>query len=95
MDSRLNFKEHLEIVFKSSDIIYDQASDASLQRKLESIQYMMHYPQQVQYEERQKKNYQEFGFESLQQRLCYRKLFYFYRTFNPIDWFLYRGSIAI
>ena len=73
MDSRLDFKEHLEIIFKKNsktigllrklqnllprkslitvhksfirphidygDIIYDQANNASFQRKLESIQY--------------------------------------------------------
>ena len=65
------------------DIIYDQAHNASFHQKLESLQYnaCLAITGAIRGSSREK-IYQELGFEFLQQRRWYRKLFSFYRVFK-------------
>ena len=65
------------------DIIYDQAQNASFHQKLESLQYnaCLAITGAIRGSSREK-IYQELGFESLQQRLWYRKLCSSYKVFK-------------
>ena len=65
------------------DIIYDQARNASLLQKLESLKYNTCLA--ITWATRgssTEKLYQELGFESLKQRRWYRKLCDFYKVFK-------------
>ena len=65
------------------DILYDQAHNALFHQKLESLQYnaCLAITGAMRGSSREKL-YQELGFESLQQRLWYRKLFSLYKVFK-------------
>ena len=65
------------------DIIYDQVHNASFHQKLESLQYnvCLAITGAIRGSSQEKLN-QELGFESLQQRHWYRKLFSFYKVFK-------------
>ena len=65
------------------DILYDQTRNESFHLKLESIQYnpCLAITGAIRGSSREKL-YQELGFESLQQRRCYRKLCCFYKIFK-------------
>ena len=65
------------------NISYDPAHDASLHQKLESLQYnvCLAITGAIRGSYQEKLN-QELGFESLQQRRWYRKLFSFYKVFK-------------
>ena len=65
------------------DIIYDQAHNAYFYQKLESLQYnaCLAITGAICGSSREKL-YQELGFETLQQRHWYRKLFSFYKVFK-------------
>ena len=65
------------------DIIYDQAHNVSLHQKLESLQYSacLAITGAIR-RSSSEKIYQKLGFESLQQRRWYRKLYSFYKVFK-------------
>ena len=65
------------------DILYDQAHNALFHQKLESLQYnaCLAITGAMRGSSREKL-YQELGFESLQQRLWYRKLCSLYKVFK-------------
>ena len=114
LDSRLDFREHLQNMFNKinktiillrklqnnlpraplitiyksfirphldyGDILYDQTFNNSFHERLELIQYnaALAITCAIRGSSREKR-YQELGFESLQQRLWYRKLCLFYK----------------
>ena len=74
------YKSFIRLYLDYGDVIYDQHYDNSFHQKLESLQYnaALAITNAIRDSSR-KKQHQELGSESLQQRWWFMKLFYFFK----------------